>query len=86
MYCDQSQIYPIAWQCLDEPKFCECYIHESHAVCSSVFSPHSIERSIHEACMPHTCTPPNQKPAQKILLHVTAGTIKPNFYEDITTH
>jgi hypothetical protein len=66
MYCDQSQICPIAWQCSDEPMFCGCYIHGLHGVCNSAFSLHSIERSNHEACMPHTCTPPNQKPVQII--------------------
>ena len=81
MYCDQSQIYPIAWQCLDAPEFCEYYIHELHGVCSSVFSPHSIEHSNHEACTPHICTPPNQKPAQKNLFHVIVGTFNSKIYE-----
>jgi hypothetical protein len=78
MYCDQSQIYPIAWQCLDAPKFCECYIHEFHAVCSSIFSPHSIEHSNNEACMPHTCTP-NEMPAENKVLNVINSTINSKF-------
>ena len=65
MCCDQSRICPIAWQCLYAPESYGYYIHESHAVCSFAFSPHSTEHSNHEAYRPRTCIPPSQKPAQR---------------------
>ncbi len=68
MCCDQFQRYPKGAQCGSGQDFYGCQPHAWHAGYTSPFCLCSIAHSAYAACMPHTCSPPSQKPAPPFTL------------------